>query len=98
MNVIEMRSKEANERLGKALQELDEFLASLPPERREMALQFQEEIRMTLSRAGSQHNRLVMLGEMMRAHLLRLSQALTDVSKGLNALASAANDAEKPKV
>lgn len=81
MTIIPFRSKEKNDRLAKAMKELDNFLSALPPERQQAALEFQEVIRDTLAKAGSQHNRLVILGEMMRTHLLKLAEALNTASQ-----------------
>ncbi len=63
--VIELTSRGQNAALEKALKARQKIFDSLSGEKRQKALELQREIYRTLKHAGSQHNRLVLINQMM---------------------------------
>ena len=68
------RNEEQNVELEKALRARQEYFDSLSGERRRKTLEFQKEIDEKLKNAGSQHNRLVLINQMMLWNLAELGK------------------------
>jgi hypothetical protein len=88
-NYIELHSPA----LLKALQKRKEYFQSLPDEKKEEALKFQEFIDLELKKAGNQNNRVSVIQGLMKEHLRELhkqssllSNTMTDFSKSLKEL------------
>lgn len=78
--VIELTSRVQKAALEKALKARQEFLNSLSGEKRKKALEFQKEIYEKLKHAGSQHNRLVLINQMMMDKVAEFGEECEELS------------------
>ena len=68
------RNEGQNVELEKVLRARQEYFDSLSGERRRKTLEFQKEIDEKMKNAGSQHNRLVLINQMMLGNLAELGK------------------------
>ncbi len=68
------RNEGQNVELEKALRARQEYFDSLSGERRRKTLEFQKEIDEKMKNVGSQHNRLVLINQMMLGNLAELGK------------------------
>ena len=76
------KTEEELQKLAEAIKMRDDYIASLPPERKEIALAMQAEIDRRLDKAGNLNNRLTVINEMMMESFHRLKDAWNELRYG----------------
>ena len=67
--------------IDKAIKERDNYINSLPYDRRVDAFAIQQKIDDQLKKANTQHNRLSMIGSLMMESFLKLNKVLQELKK-----------------